>query len=117
MIYYESWQHHLNTLLEQASDRMRNKYTDGQAEHGGQLWRKQVLGAKIEEDLDNLIYGLVLVEQHEEAKRILNIALALVTSALRDHSWRRIERAQQALTQLAHLMHYGNVEGDRPEGD
>jgi hypothetical protein len=91
---------------------MRTKYTDGQIEHGGQLWRKKLLASKIEEDLDNLIYGLTMVEQHEEAERLVKLALATLVAAQRDRSWFRVSSSIKMFTALANLLHYGNVEGE-----
>ena len=55
---------HLNRLLTESSERIRTKYIAGQAEHGGDLWKKDdILEMAIEEAVDMLVYLLTLKEQ------------------------------------------------------
>ena len=50
---------HLERIKERASQLMDAKYRAGQSEHGGNLWRKKMLG-----------YVLTLEEQIEEVKNL-----------------------------------------------
>jgi len=61
---------HLERIKERASQLMDAKYRAGQSEHGGNLWRKKMLGNLVEETLDMMVYVLTLEEQIEEVKNL-----------------------------------------------
>lgn len=55
---------HLTRLQTEALRRIGLKYVRGQAEHGGDLWRKGgLLDMAIDEAVDQLVYLLTLKEQ------------------------------------------------------
>lgn len=55
---------HLGEILTEALERIDEKYRMGQAEHGGDLWRKKhLINFAIDEAVDQIVYLLTLKQQ------------------------------------------------------
>lgn len=67
---------HPHEILAEIRGPLLAKYAKGQLEHGGRLWEKPVLGFMFEEIVDLVVYYSVLKEQHAEAVRRLEQAMA-----------------------------------------
>jgi len=93
---------HTELVVNRVSDWVEHKYTAGQREHGGELWRKPVLEHLVEEAVDQSIYLVVLVDQVREATARLYQFLA-------DPS----DPGASLLVQEAYnILQHGNPEGE-----
>lgn len=63
-------QRHLDWICSETESATRKKYTAGQLEHGGDLWRKPQGEFLLEEALDQVTYALTLRRQHRELRRL-----------------------------------------------
>lgn len=62
-------EHHLRDILSEIGIRVGKKYRAGQAEHGGDLWKKPgILDMAIDEAVDQLVYLLTLKGQNDGRK-------------------------------------------------
>lgn len=61
---------HLRRIKERCGALLDAKYRAGQREHGGNLWKKPMVGRIIEESLDLVVYSLTLEQQLEEVRGV-----------------------------------------------
>ena len=90
-------------ISRQAQQLIHDKYLRGQREHGGDLFRKPVLGEAIEEMVDGLTY--LLVEQRQKGRATLLLAEVLQGERLPPAQHDRILAAFNPRT-------FGNAEGE-----
>lgn len=86
-------------IASEAARRIRVKFVAGQAEHGGNLFRKRVLHEAIDEAVDMFTYLHVLADQAGKALSLLD------TYANRCTLPPEIARARN-------ILRFGNPEGD-----
>jgi len=96
---------HIAAIKTDLGKEIEEKYMAGQKEHGGKLWRKQVLPFAWEEVLDLPVYLHVLKQQHEEMK---NICLKGMGGDIYE---------DDALMMIYNILTIGNAEGVQEEGD
>lgn len=72
---FESPEEHRESIVEEFSAAYREKYNRGQAEHGGNLWRKDNLSFAKEEVLDFASYVFTADWQRRKALRLLELAV------------------------------------------
>lgn len=59
---------HLNSLVAVFTELVTKKYTAGQKEHGGDLWKKKgLIDMAIDEAIDQVVYLLTLKKQIEDS--------------------------------------------------
>jgi hypothetical protein len=105
-MHYNSGKEHVNTIMAVWKTRIVPKYHQGQAEHGGKLWRKPVLDAITDEIADLMVYWDVQLEQFEEVGLALSGALQNLDQ---DHG------AYPFVKEAINLLSYGNREGEMEE--
>ena len=60
-------QEHVESIIARCSEWIYSKYAMGQQEHGGDLWRKDIMPkAILEEAIDLVVYGFTLLDQLRE---------------------------------------------------
>jgi hypothetical protein len=69
---------------------MRTKYVAGQQEHGGELWRKPILGELLEETIDLAVYAETLSDQ-------MQAGLSLLRHAIQERDWALVTVALETL--------------------
>lgn len=92
---------HINQILEELSNKFREKYTRGQIEHGGRLWKKNTDTFLEEEILDFISYTYTRKYQLSLVKNLLYQALAM-------ENWDGVRWA-------INVLEVGNAEGEREE--
>lgn len=60
----------MQRILDRFSADLTAKYEKGQAEHGGNLWEKDMLDFAIEEAIDMVTYLYTMREQRDNGHRI-----------------------------------------------
>lgn len=97
------------------SDAYIEKYKKGQAEHGGQFWRKPTLNFMAEEIMDMWAYYHVHQEHVQQIKKLAfdGIAIAVGDSELLVPLGDN--KQKDALLKIYNILEYGNEEGHKEE--
>ena len=96
---------HIDKVTVDFSTECREKYENGQKEHGGELWRKPVAGMIGEEIVDQWVYYHVLREQINTVKQLLQKEILRTTNGGEDVS--------DNLAKAYNILEYGNPEGEK----
>ena len=97
---YNTWEDHASRITNRVSRDIFLKYDAGQREHGGQLWRKRMMGQVRAEALDLIVYIETLDDQ------LAKILADSYDPDLDSASFRR---------RVQNILEYGNPEGIEEE--
>jgi hypothetical protein len=100
-----TYEDHMNACMEAFEKAWRAKYTKGQHEHGGRLWRKRTTPFLIEEVLDFVSYVAVLAPQLNRATELLGGTLDMIEGGA------SIEDIRDQVNRAHNLLTIGNEEG------
>jgi len=104
------WKKHLGQIVGECVDDLVDKYTLGQKEHGGRLWRKPCLPRLKDEALDMIVYVYTLDEQHCAAMELLEQARTLY-----DEPGHGMDEVMDLVSRAFNILLKGNPDGDDEE--
>jgi len=99
---------HRTYLISKLINRTTNQYNKGAKNHGGRLWRKNVLPHAIEESIDMCVYLATLEDQVQQAIEILKRGQLAYQEGEIPSPYYEIEEA-------INVLKYGNKEGIEEE--
>lgn len=97
----QTTEQHKEYIFSTLKERGVSKYDVGQEEHGGRLWRKNVLSMMGDEIIDFVVYFSVLEQQVKRAAEILDDARSL----------HEPYNLQKEMTKAYNVLTIGNEEG------
>ena len=97
---YKTPEDHITAIISWFSKAFTAKYSAGQIEHTGRLWKKNTQDMLEEEALDFISYVFTRREQVNDATKILERALFIDSTCTRDD-----------VLKAYYLLQYGNAEG------
>jgi hypothetical protein len=100
-----AWEAHVRAIQDWISDSVILKYTAGQREHGGALWRKNTWPHIKQEIVDLVIYSQTHDMQIQQAIKLLELAYDTHNINLKD----------DYLESALHVLQYGNEDGEEEE--
>jgi hypothetical protein len=106
---------HMNRISAWFTLFMQAKYEAGQKEHGGKLWRKNVVHAMKDEVIDMVVYFEVLEGQYRKAVQELEHAMEIIGEFERDDFTDRTEEIHDAVKFAYNVLVYGNRDGELEE--
>lgn len=105
---FKSNDEHREALVKAISEYVDQRYISGSRDHGGHLWRKNVLPHAIEEAIDQCVYLFTKREQENLLYTRLDLALGCLSTNDNDAAYNAVMEAMNILT-------IGNPEGIEEE--
>ncbi len=113
---------HMNRIIAWFSLHMSQKYTIGQEEHGGRLWRKNVCKMLRDEIIDLSVYYEVLEQQYDQAVAELDTAKKIIEEFRQDEFTdedyevaTKTEEIYKSVYNAHNILVYGNKQGELEE--